>query len=57
MTNFLTVSEWATAVRMRRNGRDTLEIADRLQVREAVIYLFLPVYRSKWTDVELRFSA
>ncbi len=57
MTNFLTPAEWAAAVQMWRNGCDTLQIANRLHVREALVYRFLPIYRARWATVELRYSA
>ena len=55
--NYLTVSEWAIAVRMWRAGNDTVNIAKRLKCPEALIYNILPVYRNKWRTAELRFTA
>jgi hypothetical protein len=57
MINYLTVSEWAVAVRMWRAGNDTCNIAKRLKCPEALIYNILPVYRTKWRTTELRFTA
>ena len=54
--NYLTVSEWAIAVRMWRAGNDTVNIAKRLKCPEALIYNILPVYRNKWRTAELRLA-